>query len=269
MNLLVCITLAAFSQMPAEDDKEGRIAFLKAQAERHSLFLDAEATKPLKLSPTPLLFYTNWSGHSSDGVSFLWLAGERPAAMLSFSIRRPRDDVFRECGSLWATPLECRLADDTVWSPKSGGIVAQPLTDAPAPAAGKAQRLVQMRDLARRFDVTLHRNEEEITPLRALTTPIYRFEAEAQGILDGALFAFVTTNDPEMLLLLEATRDNPIAQAKWRYTLTRMHSARQVVRFDGREIWSPVHYYRDPNEDRFSGAYNEQRIGKYVAPAAK
>lgn len=266
MNPTICILLVAvLGQNPTEAEKDSRIAYLKDQAARHAIYLDTEGKKPLRFSPTPLLFYTNWSGRSSDGVSFLWLAGQRPAAMMSLSLRRPRDDVYREGASLWSAPLECRLGSDSVWAPRAAGVVAQPLPEAEPPATGKAQRLAQMRDIARRFEVTLHRNEEELTQLRVLTTPIYRYEAADNGIVDGGLFAFVTTNDPEMLLLIEAARVKSGTEVNWRYTLSRMHSAKQVVRRDGQEIWTAAHFYRDPNEDRWSGHYTEQKMGRYEA----
>ena len=100
-----------------------------------------------------------------------------------------------------------RLAGVSVWLPKGGGLVGQKL-EGPAPADGKVQRLTQMRALAARFAVTCYdSNTNEPRELRLLTQPLYRFEAEKHKISDGALFAFVITNDPEMFLLLEAATD--------------------------------------------------------------
>ena len=63
-----------------------------------------------------------------------------------------------------------------------------------------------MRTLARRFSATCY-YKEEITQLRVLPQPLYRFSDEKRGIVDGALFALVVSNDAELLLLLEAAGD--------------------------------------------------------------
>ena len=256
-------------QQPAESgtSRQQQLQFLRSKAAEFELFRGPGGKTPLTLKAEPISRYTNWVGLSTDGATFLWLEGTRPVAALSLSLRtQPANSVYRECTSLSATPLECRLSGMTAWSPKTGGLLAQRVKDAPVPAEGKAQRLTQMRDIARRFAVTwFHSRTDEATQLRLLPTPLYRFEAEPAGILDGALFAFVATNDPEMFLLLEAVRDQAGASSQWQFSLARMSSLKHVVRLDGQEIWSVPNYHRDPAEDRLTGPYSEARIGTYVS----
>src|SRR5947207_203892 len=85
--------------------------------------------------------------------------------------------------------------------------------EAPPPPTTEIQRPTQMRNLARRFTAT-RQGSTDTHPqeLRLLTTPLYRFSAADQGILDGALFAFAISNDPDMFLLLEATAQKATAQ---------------------------------------------------------
>ena len=254
--------------------REEQLRFLKEKSTEHSLFQASDSKTPLPLHARPVLHYSNPVGLSSDGATFLWLAGTRPVAAASFSLRRPNNAVYRECTSLWSGPLDCRQDGTSVWAPKRGGLLAQRLNDAPAPAAGEAQRLAQMRAIARRFAVTWHHSRtDEITQLRMMPSPLYRFDAEQEGILDGALFAFVVTNDPEMLLLVEAARDKPADAAYWRYSFARMSSLKEVVRLDGQEIWTVPHYHSDPNDDKKTGHYTEQRIGLFepaeAAPGSK
>lgn len=273
MSLLPAVglwALIALGQVPGdnsigENDRDERTRFLKEKSVNLSLFRLLDTKQPLPFVDRPVLRYSNPVGLSSDGATFLWLAGKRPAAVVSFSIRRPNNAVYRECTSLWPQPLDCRQNEASTWSPKVGGLLEQRLADAPAPAASEARRLSQMRDISKRFSATWHYSRtNERTELKILPTPIYRFASEDDGILDGALFAFVITNDPEMLLLLEAVRDKPDAATYWRYSLARMSSLMEVVRLDDQEIWSVPHYYSDPNEDRLTGPYSEQRVGYFV-----
>ncbi len=72
------------------------------------------------------------------------------------------------------------------------------VSGAAAPATTPAERLRQMRDLAREFHIVME-TESGRSDLRLLTQPVYRYEAKT----DGALFAFVLTTDPEAWLLIE------------------------------------------------------------------
>ena len=267
----VLLALVALGQAPGdnstgEKDRDDRTRFLKEKSAELSLFRLPDTKQSLPFVDRPVLRYSNPVGLSSDGATFLWLAGTRPAAVVSFSLRRPNNAVYRECTSLWPHPLDCWHNGASIWSPKIGGLLEQRLPDAPAPAMSEARRLSQIRDISKRFSSTWHHSRtNERTELNILPTPIYRFTSESDGILDGALFAFVITNDPEMLLLLEAVRDKPDAAAYWRYSLARMSSLKEVVRFDDQEIWTVPHYYTDPNEDRLNGPYSEQRVGTFAS----
>jgi hypothetical protein len=270
LTLVVAIMGQAQADRPeGETVREEQMRFLKATSAQLKLYQQPDTTTPLPLTDQPVLRYSNWAGLSSDGATYLWLAGTRPVAAVSFSLRRPNGAVYRECTSLSGEPLDCRQDEMSVWAPKKGGLLAQKLQDVRAPAEGKAQRLAQMRDIGRRFTVTWHHSRtDEPTQLRMLPTPLYRFAAEQEGILDGALFVFVVTNDPEMLLLLEAARDKPDEAAYWRYSLARMSSLKEVVRLDGEQIWMVPHYHSDPNDDRKTGHYTEQRVGVFIPAAA-
>jgi hypothetical protein len=131
----------------------------------------------------------------------------------------------------------------------------------------KTQRLTQLRTLARRFSADCyHPRSGEPTELRLLTQPLYRYEDDKAGILDGAMFAFVVSNDPELLLVLEAVKAGG-GPAGWRYSLARMSSLKETVKLDGKETWTVANYYQDPHEDRKTGPYVETRIGVFE-PAA-
>src|SRR5262245_55702604 len=204
MSLLfvpIVTVVVVLGQPPADDAtgdavREEQMRFLKEKSTELSLYRLPDMKTALPLTERAVLRYSNPVGLSSDGATFLWLAGTRPVAAVSFSLRRPNNAVYRECTSLWAEALDCRQDGASVWSPKKGGLLAQPLRDAPAPAESQARRLNQMRDMARRFAVTWHHSRtDEPTQLRMLPTPLYRFAAEKEGILDGALFAFTVTND--------------------------------------------------------------------------
>jgi hypothetical protein len=253
------LSLCLLSQAPSEPDD--RLQFFHAKLAEYSLFRQKKPDAPLTLRKESIIFYSNPEGPSHSGATFLWLDGARPVAAISLSIRRPNDLVAHEMTSFSAAPLDCQRRGKSIWQPKSGGLLTQPFADAPPPADGKRQRLTQMRNLARRFTAT-RQGSTDTHPqeLRLLTTPLYRFTAADQGIQDGAVFAFAISNDPDLLLLLEATLQPP----RWQYSLARMAAVPEVVRLDDAEIWSVANYHRQPPDDKKSGPYLEAGIGTFT-----
>jgi hypothetical protein len=218
----------------------------------------------LPLLAEPVLRYSNAERDigSLDGAMFVWIEDTRPMAAVSFSVRRLNNSLYYECASFSSSQLECRRNDLPIWSPQRGGLMHQRLSEAPPVAGTKPQRLTQMRNLARRFTAKCYSSRtDEPTELRLLPQPLHRFSVETSGILDGAMFAFVVSNDPELLLLLEAASAEAAGAPEWRFSLARMSSLKETVSFDSQEIWSVPNYYRDPAEDRKTGPYVEARVG--------
>jgi hypothetical protein len=273
MGTILAMVLAGQDQptpLGAEDRKE-QLRFFKEKAAELALYRGTDAKEPQPLTPEPILRYSNPEREigSLDGATFLWLEGTRPVAAVSFSVRKLNNTAYRECTSFIGTPLVCRAGELPIWSPKTGGLLAQPLSDAPAPADSKVRRLTQMRTLARRFAADCHHSKtDKATELRLLPQPLYRFAEEKEGLVDGALFGFVVSNDPELFLLLEAVRDADRDEAKWRFSLARMSSLKQTIRLDGKEVWSVPNFYQDKSEDRKTGPYVERAIGPFIPSAA-
>jgi hypothetical protein len=176
-------------------------------------------------------------------------------------------EAYRECTSFIDEPLALQDASGAAWTPKTGsGALRREIPETPTPAESKTQRLVQMRSLARRFSATCYApRTDEPTQLRLLTQPLYRYTDDKAGLLDGALFALVVSNDPELFLVLEAVRDDKDSKPQWRYSLARMSSQKLSVVLDDKEVWTAGNYWQMPTADRRTGPYIEGRIGKFEA----
>ncbi len=141
------------------------------------------------------------------GSVFVWTHGGRPELIGCIGSHQNKpgvSNVFHEFHSLSEQPLQpVRLGRNT-WQPMKAGVEVVPLEDAPKPADSDKARLLQMRNLAREFQGSMKDNQD-VTELRLLTQPIYRYSAEKRDVLDGAIFAMVWKGtDPEVLLMLEA-----------------------------------------------------------------
>jgi hypothetical protein len=252
----------------AEDERQERLQYMKEKAAKFTLAREASPEDLLTLQGVPILRFSNPERDSGtwDGATFLWLDGTRPIAAICFGIRRPNNAVFREHTSFSRTPLICIKSNSVSWAPQSGGLLNRELSKAPSPAEGAQVRLNQMRMLARRFSGTCY-YKESATELRLMPQPLYRFADEKQGILDGALFALVVSNDAEMFLLLEAQGDPTRQLSKWHFSLARMSSLKQTIRLDDQEIWTVPAYYATPAAERKTSPYIEAFDGNFESPA--
>jgi hypothetical protein len=231
-------TPAARGETPAKAERSAtHLEHLRRLAASYRITLDSEPPRPLTLKPEPVLRWSNPLRKTDDGALFVWLADGRPEAVGSF-YRYRREDVTQEdheFQSLATTGLAAVRGGREVWSPREPGVSFSPIPGAPAPAGSAAERLRQMRTLARgfkaRFDLPADQSE-----LRLLSQPIYRYEAHRPDLADGALFAFVQTTDPEVLLLIEARgRGRDVA---WCFAFARMSMVNLRAVHDDRVVWS-------------------------------
>jgi hypothetical protein len=226
----------------AKDEKSKEIAAgrrldeLRQAAAEYQITPDSAPTRKLVLVPEPVLHWTNPLRKTFDGAVFIWVADGRPEVAASFYRYsyegEPRED--HEFQSLAATGLTATRDGQKVWTPPMPGITLAPIPGAPAPASTPAERLRQMRALAHEFHAFFD-NVEDKSELRLLPKPLYRYATNRPGLLDGALFAFVVTTDPEVLLAIEA---RPVAGAAvWHYGFARMSMVSMRAQHKDQSVW--------------------------------
>jgi hypothetical protein len=97
-----------------------------------------------------------------------------------------------------------------------------------------------MRALAREFSATTRDASDNRYTLRLLPQPLYRYESTDPEVLDGALFAFVTSagTDPEALFVIEARKPEGGATPVWHRALGRFTDRELSVHYKGNEVFS-------------------------------
>ncbi|HEY2251247.1 MAG TPA: hypothetical protein VGH74_09310, partial [Planctomycetaceae bacterium] len=77
---------------------------------------------------------------------------------------------------------------------------------------------------------------DDVTELRLVAQPIFRYKAADRGVADGAIFALVWKGtDPEVLLMLEDRPEG--AESRWQFALARFNFREMWVKRLDREIW--------------------------------
>jgi hypothetical protein len=102
---------------------------------------------------------------------------------------------------------------------------------------------------------------------RLLSQPLYRWEDSANGIIDGALFGYAETTDPELLLVIEARQDRDTKETAWHFALGKMTSSPMTVSLDGVQIWSVSGYWRNPRTPQ--DPYVEAQLATYTLDQSK
>jgi hypothetical protein len=214
------------------------------EAAEYSIAVESAPKKALELKKEPVFEWSNPVRQGlQQGVLFLWLRDGRPAAVgcvFSQPCAKPAGrQVIHEMHALDPDKLVVTRAGFNQWAPKAG-LARKELPDAGVPAATAGARLVQMRRLAQEFTGHTVDNEGKRWDLRLLPAPLYRYPEAKTGVVDGALFALVSTagTDPEVLLLIEARDDG--GKLRWEYTLGRFSDRDLHVQRKDKEVWSLV-----------------------------
>jgi hypothetical protein len=240
---LALVGALAFAQPPVDPvaNKENIAAALRltlAAAAEYEIHV-GDDDKPLELKREPVLQWSNPDRGEVHGNVFLWTRDGRPLVVGSlFKWFTPFTHMSHEFQSLAEGPLAATFHGTPVWKTAEAGVTFAPVPDAPAPAATDAQRLLQLKQLAKGF-AAAGRFGKAATDLdlRLLPQPIYRYAAPKEGILSGGLFTLVHGTDPEIFLVIEA-RSKDGAAASFQYAATRMNSVGVRLRHKGREVWS-------------------------------
>jgi hypothetical protein len=237
------LVFALLAQPPApRDDPAARAAgharnkylleVYTAEAAGYTIYRDASRKETLELRREPVYIWSNQVRDGSYGAVYVWTSRGRAEVIGTVfslptdgpSARGPNRDLCHELHSLSVSVLDVsRSPRANRWTPRAPGVELTPIPGAPPPAPSAAQRLAQMRTLAREFSATTRDMNDRQWDLRLLPQPLYRYESTDPDVLDGALFAFVTSagTDPEVILAIEARKPSGGGEPTWRYAVAR------------------------------------------------
>ena len=243
----LCATAVGLAQKPADptpanpENIEAALRLTLAAAAEYEMRVgNDEKEKPLELLREPVLKWSNPDRGEVHGNVFVWTRDGRPLAVGSlFKWFTPHTHMSHEFLSLAEEPLAAKFHGKEVWKTSESVVRFEDVPGAPAPAATEAQRLLQLKQLAKEFSGSKKERDENtgVIELRLLPQPVHRYAAPKQGIHAGAMFALVHGTDPEVWLLIEA-RGKDVAGARWQYAVTRMTSSEVRVKHGDKEVWS-------------------------------
>lgn len=254
-GLLLATANCQAQTLPATPDDKLTAELLRMCREdtsNYTLTFSGQAKQTFE--PREVLKWTNPVRHRQLGVVHLWLHEGRAEAMSSFFTSESATDenenvVMHEFQSLSLRRITATGRDGQVrWSPAQPGLVLNPIAGAPEPADSPAARLRQMRALAREYSAHSVSDYGKTArwELRLLAQPLYRYESKSDEVLDGAVFAFVSSagTDPEIILPFEARKTGD--RWEWYSSAARFSDHSLYLRRQDKDVWTFLNDKRDP-----------------------
>jgi hypothetical protein len=156
--------------------------------------------------------------------------------------------------SLADQPVAISAKPGWEWTPAASGIAWKTVPAAPVVGKTAVARSAQIKDIANRFSSTGHYRNGNIIELRLMGRPLQRYADPEQGLVDGALLAFVEGTNPETMLLIECRNDKD-EKPTWHYGFARMSGGHLIARLEETVVWEcPDIRGFDP--DRSYSSYN-------------
>ena len=241
---------AAKEKSAAEEKEQRQIErdlwtiYYAQQIPKYTFHLESDQEKPLEVIAEPKLRYWNSVRLGNNhGELFIWTRDGRcvlAGAILSYGVWENVREVAHEFHS-FSTETIVGERDGSTFEIKAPGVEFKPVPDAKPPAKSRALRMVQLRKMAKLFEastmskkISTISNKNISLPLRPLSQPIFRYETK-EITDDGAIFAYVTGTDPEVLVAIESqqTDDGP----KWFYGAARFTDLPITLKFKDETVW--------------------------------
>lgn len=235
---VVAVTVAAAANgedPPAPPERSPRLEYLTGKAKAMRVHPVHKPNAPYLLQEAPLFRWQNpISG--ADGAIFVWTSGGRPTLLCKTHVNDKNHMYVRSFTSIAREPFLLTGDGPARWSSPEAGITPARVGDVAAPAATENARLVQMRGIARRFQLQSVWGEQESGEweLRLLPTPMMRYTSRDAEVIDGAIFGYAQGTNPEAIAVIEAVHGKE--GAEWQAAPARLSGYSIRGSFDGEKI---------------------------------
>lgn len=238
-GVFVGMTVCPLAAEDGEAVREAHRAETRILAESIHVYPTADRTQPpIALPEEPVLRYNDSTRKLHESALWIWGEG-RPAAIMAIEYYpNDRNDLrwLYEIASLSAEPISATRGSDLDWTAKTPGLDLKPVPDGPVAAEDAPGRLIQIRQIQRRFAAFEDSVSRGRIELRPMTRPLHRYSDDPHKVIDGAIVAFANGTNPEVLLTLEASAGAD-GQPRWSFSLAQMTGAAVTVRLDDKDLW--------------------------------
>ncbi|MBI5757284.1 MAG: hypothetical protein HZA46_02055 [Planctomycetales bacterium] len=237
----ILITLLCLGQSPADAAKpdaaasEASLEVMQQRVLDARVKLSADAKSNLELVVAPVFRYSDELRQIEDAGIWLWTDRGRPAAAMKVERYKPSriPTQWLYCfTSLSPELVHAEWSNAAPFQARQPGVKWQALDD--EPAKSRPLRLVQLREMARRFSAEMRINADGTNriQMRLLTRPLFRCD-ESSDVIDGAVFGMTGTGtNPDVLLLFDLA-----PQGGWRFGAAGMTTESVTLKLNDRIVY--------------------------------
>tara|TARA_R110002095_G_scaffold204830_2_gene187778 strand:- start:1454 stop:2452 length:999 start_codon:yes stop_codon:yes gene_type:complete len=243
--LLTCLLplIAEEKQEPETDDS--KVEIMRHLLNAWSIRTKEKRTEPLRFVQDPVMQYHDPRYKVTKGA--IWRLGEkgRPRAYVAVEMDHPEETAGRatfEFVSMSEGPFRIE-GQNVSWQPWEVEAKFQPYPEGPVPADTPEGRLDQMEQMAIKFSAE-EMLGRELIHLNLHPTPFDRYQITDDEKSDAAVFFFERGFNPEVFLIFETDGKT------WNYGCARLSAAANLVKLDGKEVWSCPKISVRPKEDQ-------------------
>lgn len=196
-----------------------------------------------ELKPEPILRYTDPQRAFPDAALWIWTIDGRPAGFSKLERLGTGNNLsWQYCLSATSDEkLTVRWPEGVAWRPRKAAFKFQTLESDQAVQKSAPLRLVQLRNLARRFRASTIDRESNSEEMRMLAQPIFRYSNLDQKLIDGAVFGLVSNGtNPDALLLIQTRESEKENAAAWEYGCLALTGDRVSFQLDDKSVFEHV-----------------------------
>lgn len=228
---------AVADDSPEEAARAAKLEFLTQKWKTAKVHPAGKPNGAYRFQEAPLFRWQNpISG--ADGAIFVWTSGGRPVLLCKTHVNDKTRGYIESTVSIAREPFVAAREGATYWTTVEAGITPEKVADAAAPGGTENARLVQMRAIARRYQMQSDWGEENPSQweLRLLPTPLMRYTSPDHDVIDGAIFGYAQGTNPEAIVVIEAVRPGETGAAEWQAAPARLSAYAIRGRMDGRKV---------------------------------
>lgn len=276
LEAVLCVTVLVLGQVNGEEAPQASAKkwtqFYSEAAQQYTVKQSGNDQR-FELKDRPVF---DWASLDDfNGAVFAWTDQGRPvmvATIFSFpTAGSSRRLAVHEFASFADRQTVVIAPSGKEWTAKASPPL-QPVPSAAQPPDKPNQIKLHARRLAKEFSASMNRKGER-WELRLLPTPLLEYQEVGDGILGGALFAFVGfTTDPEILLLLEAreTRGKPARH----FQAVRFSDKSLFLKYKDEAVWESVrsghgHEGADTDDPQYRVLHSERLSAETVEKLSK
>lgn len=236
ISLVSAAAIGRADDVPAPaPERSERLDYLTEKAKAMRVHPVDKPDALYRLQESPLFRWQNpISG--ADGAIFVWTGGGRPTLLCKTHVNDKNQMYVRSFTSLSREPFVLTGDTPARWNSPQAGTTPAKVSDVAPPAGTENARLVQMRGIARRYQIQSVWGEQQSGEweLRLLPTPMMRYASADAGVIDGAVFGFAQGTNPEAVVVIEAVRGKE--GDEWQSAPARLSGYAIRGSFDGEKI---------------------------------